>query len=436
MLSGFRLHTLVSNIPTEILSEIFYLLCKKPIFVSELNNSHCKENFPWGVGLVSRQWRTAFLSYPPIWASLALSESFGDSNTRSESYAIEINRRLALYLERSGGSPLTLDISLWSDHNKSFTMMAMEMLSACAHRWRSVRFDLFCEWQADCLLPCKGNLPTLERLAIMILVASKHALDVFEVAPRLTHAYIGPCGWMLPYAQLTELLLVLDVFWNGGVRNLLKMLHNVKKLCIHSDSEVLLLPSAPVPLNQLRVLEVPHPVVLSWFETPSLCDLSLHSVENNDEPLDVHDQISSLIQRSGCQIRKLSFRSNREVRVGALKDVEELEIHYRRSKDSSIDISSLPNLRFLTISVLHEEFEPLATSIVTALKSARVPPRNECSACTPISRLERVTVQLWSHEKLEIPKRLLDIAEKWPVVIFRTRRSAIPGSVVWEKDLT
>ncbi|KIL61847.1 hypothetical protein M378DRAFT_13195, partial [Amanita muscaria Koide BX008] len=37
--------------------------------------------------------------------------SFGDSNTRSESYAIEINRRLALYLERSGGSPLTLDIS-------------------------------------------------------------------------------------------------------------------------------------------------------------------------------------------------------------------------------------------------------------------------------------------------------------------------------------
>ncbi|KIL61848.1 hypothetical protein M378DRAFT_13196 [Amanita muscaria Koide BX008] len=93
-------------------------------------------------------------------------------------------------------------------------------------------------------------------------------------------------------------------------------------------------------------------------------------------------------------------------------------------RDSSIDISSLPNLRFLTIiRVIHKEFD----SIVTALKSARVPPRNECSASTPISRLERVTVELWNHEQSEIPKRLLDIAEKWPVVIFRIRRSAIPG---------
>ncbi|KIL61854.1 hypothetical protein M378DRAFT_812101 [Amanita muscaria Koide BX008] len=148
-------------------------------------------------------------------------------------------------------------------------------------------------------------------------------------------------------------------------------------------------------------------------------------LQDNDEPLDVHGQISSLIQRSGCQIRKLSFRSNRKVHVGAQKDVEELEIHYLQSKDSSIDISSLPKLRFLTfIDAIHKDIEPLANSIITALKSARVPPRNECSASTPISCLERVTVELrYCCEQPKVLKRLLDIADKWPVVIFRTRRS-------------
>ncbi|KAM6493936.1 hypothetical protein JOM56_010297, partial [Amanita muscaria] len=66
---------IVSKVPTEVLSEIFYLLCRKPIYVSQLDNLCCADDFPWYVGLVCRQWRTVFLSYPPIWASLNLSET-------------------------------------------------------------------------------------------------------------------------------------------------------------------------------------------------------------------------------------------------------------------------------------------------------------------------------------------------------------------------
>ncbi|KAM6492258.1 hypothetical protein JOM56_011982 [Amanita muscaria] len=161
------LMAVVSEIPTEVMTEIFYLLCKNSINVCELDNSWCKETFPWAVGLVSRQWRTAFLSYPPIWASLTLSDNIYASprmlnpNAYTESYAKEVNRRLALYLERSGGHPLRLDICLWSVHPKAFAMMVLEMLSACSHRWQTAKFDLFRDWPLDSILPCKGKMPTL-----------------------------------------------------------------------------------------------------------------------------------------------------------------------------------------------------------------------------------------------------------------------------------
>ncbi|KAM6493965.1 hypothetical protein JOM56_010326 [Amanita muscaria] len=281
----------VSKVPPEVLTEIFYLLCKKPIFVCGLSNWCHKENFPWAVGLVCRQWRTTFLSYPPIWASLLFcdTDSIGSPVIRSETYTKEINRRLALYLERSGGYPLTLDIFLWSDHNKALTMMALEMLSACSHRWRTAEFDLFCDWQVDSILPCKGKMPTLEWLDINIRASRlrKHARSIFELAPRLTHAYIGRWGkrygWTLPWTQLTELTLVLDgvsVIVNGDVQNLLPMLHNIKELRFGFNYDVLDFEPedgfpqfAPTSLNQLRVLGVPHPAFLWWFEVPSLCEI-------------------------------------------------------------------------------------------------------------------------------------------------------------------
>ncbi|KIL61851.1 hypothetical protein M378DRAFT_13199 [Amanita muscaria Koide BX008] len=302
-------------------------------------------------------------------ASLKLSESFVDSETRSKSYAIEINRRLALYLERSGGYPLTLDIFLLLDHNKAFAMMTLEMLSACAHRRRTVRFDLFFEWQVDCILPRKGKLPTLERLEIMILAASKHALDVFERASHSLHREL--------------------------------------------DSEDGLPQVAPIPLNQLHILEVPHPAIL-WFETPSLCDLSLYLVNyllDNDEPLDVHGQISSLIQRSGCHIPKLSSRSNKKVHVGMLKDVEEPEIHYLQSNDSSIDISSLPKLRLLTfIDAIHKDIEPLANICTGTVGSPNgAVTAVESGACNGIlcSIVIRTSKTLTNPQKLIFPVSIL-----------------------------
>ncbi|KIL61404.1 hypothetical protein M378DRAFT_13577 [Amanita muscaria Koide BX008] len=323
----------VSKVPIEILTEIFYLLCKKPISVYKLNNWCYKEGFPWAVGLVSRQWRAAFLSYPPIWASLTLSDMDGIDHDRSECYADERIRRLALYLERSGGYPLRLDICFWYI-DKCFTMMALDML----------------------ILPGKGKLPILEWLEIRVLFLRKHDRGIFEVAPRLTHASIRRWAqgynWILPWTQLTELVLTLDgvsVIKNGDVPNLLPMLHNIKELRIRFkniygevdfDDDF-----PPTSLNQLHVLEVPHPAFLSWVEAPSLCEI--YFVDHHRDyygPLDVQGQIFSLIQRSSCRIRKLSFSSGRKFYVGMLEDMVELVIDCQHSHGfpSSIDISSLP----------------------------------------------------------------------------------------------
>ncbi|KAM6492259.1 hypothetical protein JOM56_011983 [Amanita muscaria] len=168
--------------------------------------------------------------------------------------------------------------------------------------------------------------------------------------------------------------------------------------------------------------------MLSWFEAPSLCELYFTDYHKSyDKPYDVPEQISSLIQRSGCRIRKLSLASDRKSYVGTLNDVEELVIDYHHSQSvcPSIDISSLPKLRLLIIICsIAEDFELLANSLTTALKSARVPTRSECSSGTPISLLERVTVELYcDQEQPKIPKILLKVADEWPVVVFRTRRS-------------
>ncbi|KIL61451.1 hypothetical protein M378DRAFT_166904 [Amanita muscaria Koide BX008] len=350
---------------------------------------------------------------------------------RSESYAKDVTKRLALYLERSGGHPLRLDIRLWSVHTKASTMMALEMLSACSHRWQTVKFDLFRDWPLDSILPCKGKLPTLEWLEIRYRVDCKHVRDIFEVAPRLTHAYIEPWarsfGWILPWTQLTELILILEgdsVIDNDEIPSLLSKLHNIRELCFcnyyetHGFSQF-----APTPLNHLRVLEVYQPAMLSWFEAPSLCELYFTDYHRSyDNPYDVPGQISSLIQRSGCRIRKLSFAACRNSYAGTLKDVEELVLDYQHSICPSIDISSLPKLRLLTILCsIEEDFESLANSLTTALESTRVPTRSEC----PASLLERVTVELHydqeTQEQPKIPERLLKVADEWPVVVFRTQ---------------
>ncbi|KAM6490007.1 hypothetical protein JOM56_014586 [Amanita muscaria] len=214
--------------------------------------------------------------------------------------------------------------------------MALEMLSACSHRWQTVDFDLSDDWQVSSILQYQGQLPTLESLVIRVDAINQYPWCMFEAVPRLTHASIGlwanNYGWILPWTQLTELKLTLDglfVIENGYVADLLPMLPNIKEL---------------------------------RFRLNDGLDLYFADYQQDyDEPLDVHEQISSLIQRSNCIIRKLSIESGRRFYVGTLKD------DYLRSDEirSPIDISSLQQLRLLTIICRIDDVNELFNSKVS-----------------------------------------------------------------------
>ncbi|KAM6489131.1 hypothetical protein JOM56_015445 [Amanita muscaria] len=227
-------------------------------------------------------------------------------------------------------------------------MMALEMLSACSHRWQTAKFDLFCDWQPDNVGPWEKDY-----------------------------------GWILPWTQLTKLILTFNedfAIENDDVPNLLPMLHNIKELRFSLQF--------PPTLSSSRGLKPRH------YAKYTFGDYQQWQIE----PVDVHEQIFSLIQRSSCRIRKLSIGSNRQFYVGTLNDVEELVIDYLHASwiRSSIDISSLQQLRLLTIVCWiddDDDFKSSMNSLTTALESARVPTRRERSSGTPIGLLERVMVE-------------------------------------------
>jgi hypothetical protein len=311
-----------TRIPAEILSDIvFRLLCDEPIALENLKNSSCFHDFPWAVGQVCGRWRTAFLSHRDLWTSLSLRNPLPD---HSAAYLAEMNRRSAIYLERSGQLPLTIAIS-----PKGSIITTWKLLLSCSNRWRKADIILLpSAGVIVSLLERRGRMPILESLTIYKSGSEHH--DTFEIAPRLTELnlelYEGCIGtWIrFPWAQLTKLGLTLSHTSLGFVtsnelRAFQLQLQNVEDLQLTNPN--LYIPFAgltgmfpPVRLTRLRSLELSvglGSVVFSWFDPPFLERLWLDSQYLTGDifaELDAfREGISSLIDRSSCCIRQLTL---------------------------------------------------------------------------------------------------------------------------------
>jgi hypothetical protein len=119
------------TIPTEILNDIFHLLCDGPIALHDLKNDSHFHEFPWAVGQVCRHWRGAFVSYTNLWTSFALKP--GNFNA---AYFVEMNRRAAMYLERSREQPLTIVVFAPCSGTQEFPKTVWRMLLSCLKRWK------------------------------------------------------------------------------------------------------------------------------------------------------------------------------------------------------------------------------------------------------------------------------------------------------------
>ncbi|KAF8347422.1 hypothetical protein F5887DRAFT_31009 [Amanita rubescens] len=336
------------TIPTEVLCDIFHLLCDAPIALHDLKNESHFHEFPWAVGQVCRHWRGAFLSYTHLWTSFALKP--GTFN--NPAYFVEMNRRATIYLERSGEQPLTIVVSMLCSDTKKFPKTVWGMLLSCLKRWKKADLVLGYGSALDELLRCRGYMSSLESLKMSIpdedFIVLKH-YNAFQVTPHLTELdLVCPeyaATWQFPWAQLTKLKLAAyceefnEDLDNNILWGVLFQLKNIEELTIITpfNYDRWYPPSLPIILLPcLRLLEttLAFAPIFSWFTAPLLEHLHIHGhievgIPQHIEPYE--REIVSLIQRSSCHIRRLAFESycsTEEMRVvmKALDSVEELSI--------------------------------------------------------------------------------------------------------------
>ncbi len=195
------------TLPTDILYDIFHLLCDGPIALHDLKNNMHFHEFPWAVGQVCRHWRGAFLSHTHLWTYFTLRPS-----ASSASYVAEMSRRATIYLERSGQQPLTILVSTlpYADTRKCFPKTVWGILLSCLKRWKKAKLMLENGTMLDELLRCGGYMSSLEFLMIVMLNSTApEDFDVFRVAPLLTELHLAhprrTTTGQFPWAQLTKL---------------------------------------------------------------------------------------------------------------------------------------------------------------------------------------------------------------------------------------
>ncbi|KAF8344922.1 hypothetical protein F5887DRAFT_235734, partial [Amanita rubescens] len=381
------------TIPSDILCDIFHLLCDGPIALHDLRNESHFHEFPWAVGQVCRHWRGTFLSYTHLWTSFALKPGdFGPA------YCAEMNRRTTIYLKRSGQQPLTIDASTWCDSwSEIFPNAVWRMLLSCLKRWEKADLVLRRGAARNELLRRRGHMSSLKSLRMYISnsTALKHN-NAFQVAPHLTELDLSHRGfaatWQFPWAQLTKLRIktCCDEFKDYGHKlwGVLSQLDNIEELhIIATFSRVLPLSPRPIiRLPGLRVLGISlaSATIISWLTAPLLTHLHIHGGCYFTDLYFLHCQpykreLTSLIQRSSCHIRQLTLEScgRGEMRIimEALASVEELSINYPLSESLAIiqDVTGLdgciylPKLRVLQVACsVHQDLVTIFSSLLEA----------------------------------------------------------------------
>ncbi|KAF8332891.1 hypothetical protein F5887DRAFT_39330 [Amanita rubescens] len=427
------------TIPTEILNHIFHLLCDAPIALHDLKNESHFHEFPWAVGQVCRHWRAAFLSRTRLWTSFALKP--GNFNA---AYFVEMNRRAAIYLERSGQQPLAIVVSMPCSGTRKFPKSVWRMLLSCLKRWKKADLVLGNGAVQDELFRCRGYMSSLASLRMFIpdSTAQKN-FNAFEVAPHLTELDLDHRGstatWQFPWAQLTKLKITVfcTEFHHSYSNNLwgvLFQLENIEELHIITTFEDII--HAPLPIIRLpglRLLEIslPFAKMLSWFTAPLLEHLHIRSIKSStflhyNEPYE--RELTSLIQRSSCHIRRLVLENCRteEMRIvmKVLPSVEELSIIHLSSFDIIQDVARLdgciylPKLQVLQVmfKIVHGKNEVTTLENTTAVFSRLLEARGKGLSLTShgIVPLEKFVLRLNSLFQTKWPDKFSEVVHGWP----------------------
>ncbi|KAF8345012.1 hypothetical protein F5887DRAFT_1282986 [Amanita rubescens] len=427
------------KIPTELLGDIFHLLCDEPIALHVLKNDPRCVGFPWAVGQVCSHWRVAFLSNPHIWTSFSLW-----SGIFRPTYFIEMNQRTAMYLERSGQLPLTITISISSRRSDRFPKTVWKMLLSCMERWKRVNLVVMRSGVVlNDLLRCRGRMWSLESLRISTSTARSN-YDAFQVAPLLTELDLACSAdavtWQFPWSQLTKLRIEPNCNYFTQTHNpfgFLSQLQNIEELHVAARGFIPPRAISPIPnsvirLTRLRFLEtsLDFPGIFSLITAPLLDRLHIYRCCPSYGLESFENEFISMIHRSSCHIRqlRLQYLGAAEIFItskATLTGTEEILITLS-SEDlpwlaSLNDSTLLPKLRVLQLKCCFHRYEQIHRSmkVISDLLEARG--KGSAGARRDIVLLERLTVwlDLPSHtgrttDAICNDVRLLEVIRGWP----------------------
>ena len=327
------------------------------------------------------------------------------------------------------------------------------MLLSYSNRWRKAEIVLSSAGSVinDALLECRGRMPILESLKIYTPESkTQRCHNVFEIAPHLIELdlvlYDGTIRtWMFPWAQLTKLDLEISNARTAGFASgnelwsFLLQLQNAEELRL-TTLQFHLAPFKfpPVRLTRLRFLAVSVGFlgVFSCIEPPLLEHLSIdYDYGFSSDTGSCREELSSLIDRSSCRIRKLTFQCDDDELahniMNPLASVEEFFIDNQeiaprlvRVIAHSNDCIYLPNMQALDVTSCPGGFEELVAELSCLLEVRSKGSVAALSSCNIVS-LEKLTVRMdWGdcdgdccqvfHDELGTLDSSLEVMSSWP----------------------
>jgi hypothetical protein len=330
---------------------------------------------PWAISQTCRRWRAIALAMPTLWSHINL--SINDHDTSQRVYTV-----LQMYLERSQDASLHIKVSY--DHKAEHHPL-LDLLVAHCHRWYAaelyvsvLQYPWVNEARGRCLRLHALSFSTLDDWGTWIS-PSEPPIETFATSSQLRSLSLNKHENVHSFHVRWDLLTHLE-FQFFNINQLSFLLHTTNlRTCTfvfgngHHSYDQDAFPNTPFELVHLRSLRLiceagwmlNLKTLISCFRLPALEDLEISSPAGLRMP-DLAEAIRTLVQRSGCSLKKFTFKTSQGELAPSpqlfqeMPFLEHLVIH-------GIHIKTLIN--HLTISSEHPPLIPMLRTLDISLAS-------------------------------------------------------------------